>query len=203
MNWLVVLKGNCHHLSYPYQVTVSLPKNISWKFGVPTPPTTELEPLLSVNLERGGIPSACVKQRTCFLFPPRIKGRRPRDSPEGTGWRQETGDWTTTLMTRPVSKTGHSFLRHLCVKAGSWRRIWWSLFVYLLCKYCLNLHETFRDRSLGLYLVMEDIRLLTEIWKNVGFLQKQWFRALVRCRIATLNFSMGFNIISPYGLCYT
>ena len=30
-----------------------------------------------------------------------------------------------------------------------------------------------------------------------------WFQSLFRCRIATLNFSMGFNIISPYMDCVT
>ncbi len=31
----------------------------------------------------------------------------------------------------------------------------------------------------------------------------QWFQSLFRCRIATLNFSMGFNIVAPYMDCVT
>ncbi len=46
---------------------------------------------------------------------------------------------------------------------------------------------------------------IKDMWysKVQKMLKFQWFPSLFMCRIATLNFSMGFNIISPYMNCVT
>ena len=53
-------------------------------------------------------------------------------------------------------------------------------------------------------------RLSSDVWVRASCLRSdiwaqtfQWFPSLFRCKIATSNFSMGFNIISPYMDCAT
>ncbi len=68
--------------------------------------------------------------RKWCTFSQASKGAAPVIVQIDRGWRQGREDWTMTLMTWPVSTDGPLNFAPSLLALLSFRRIWWSLFVY-------------------------------------------------------------------------